>query len=115
MSDTVVPCNGCTLCCHNDLVRLLPGDDVASYHTEPHEIMPGERQLAHKPDGDCVYLTPVGCSIHHRRPRMCRTMDCRNIFRAVSEHTASRLGMHHVWRKGMDLTKAGSPRGVRPS
>lgn len=90
------------------MVRLLPDDDASAYITEPHDILPGERQLAHNPDGDCVYLTPAGCSIHERRPRMCRTMDCRNICRAISERTAAELGMHHVWRRGRELLTNGA-------
>ncbi len=34
-----VPCGGCTLCCHNDAVRLLPSDDPSQYQTEPHPYM----------------------------------------------------------------------------
>ena len=36
-----VPCNGCTLCCKGDAVRLLPGDDKTKWATVPHASMPG--------------------------------------------------------------------------
>ena len=72
----VVPCNGCVLCCRGDAVRILPGDgdDLC---TEPHPYRAGALMLAHKANGDCIYLGERGCTIWARRPRMCRTMDCR--------------------------------------
>lgn len=27
-----VPCNGCRLCCINDLVRILPHEDASQWH-----------------------------------------------------------------------------------
>ena len=61
-----VPCNGCTLCCQGDAVRLQPEDSVTEYRTEPHPYIPGARMLAHKPNGECIYLDERGCSIHDR-------------------------------------------------
>lgn len=72
-----VACDGCTLCCKGDAVRLLPGDDIDSYKTERHPRVRSARMLAHKENGDCIYLGDGGCTIHDRRPQMCRTMDCR--------------------------------------
>ena len=75
-----VPCNGCRLCCINDLVRLLPADLNRGYKTEPHPMYPKTQlMIAHKPNGECIYLNESGCSIHDNSPQMCREMDCRNI------------------------------------
>ena len=98
-----VPCNGCTLCCKGDAVRLLPGDSD-DYLVEPHPFQPGQWMLAHKPNGDCVYLGDAGCTIHPRRPKMCREMDCRMVFRKVKESQAQRLNIPmDVWRRGKEL------------
>ena len=72
-----VPCNGCTLCCQNDAVRIHPemGDDPKLYKTE---MIEGRLCLAHATNGNCVYLIRgKGCSIHDRRPAVCRELDCR--------------------------------------
>jgi len=96
-----VPCNGCTLCCERwDLVRLMPGDDPALYQTERHPFLEGALMLAHKPNGDCVYLTAAGCSIHDHSPQQCREMDCRNIARGMNHADARRLNVVHVWTRG---------------
>lgn len=102
-----VPCNGCTLCCQNDLLRLLPGDDPSQYETMPHPLMPGQLALAHKPEGSCVYLGSTGCSIHERRPQMCREMDCRIVAQRMTFTQAQQYNIVAVWRRGRELsTKA---------
>lgn len=108
---TDVPCAGCTLCCQGDAVRLLPGDDPAKYRTEPHPRVPGALMLAHKPNGDCLYLGDGGCTIHPSRPLMCRRMDCRNIAAAISWTRARKMDATGalrmaVWRRGKDLLQA---------
>lgn len=101
---SAVPCNGCTRCCtRGDMVRLLPDDDPRTYQTEPHPLKPGALMLAHKENGDCVYLGIGGCTIHDTKPRMCREMDCRKIADSVSIEQARNLGIVHVWRKGREL------------
>jgi len=78
--DRIVPCAGCTLCCKNDIVRLLPEDDPSMYFTEPHPFMGHELMLAHDhKTQDCIYLKENGCGIHAFRPKMCREMDCRTL------------------------------------
>lgn len=42
------------------------------------ESVNGRQVLAHKLNGDCVYLGPGGCSIYDRRPILCRAFDCRD-------------------------------------
>lgn len=72
-----VPCGGCTLCCQDDAVRIHPelGDDATAYRTE---MCDGVLCLTHKLNGDCIYLERgTGCTIHSRRPAVCRELDCR--------------------------------------
>lgn len=110
MTTNNVPCNGCTRCCHNDLIRLLPSDDPTQYRTIPHPYRRGAKALAHKPDGDCVYLGKNGCIIHATKPQMCREMDCRRIALALSWTQARKLGAQRrisigVWRRGKELLR----------
>lgn len=105
-----VPCNGCTLCCHNDAVRILPHEDASKWQTEPHDRIPRARMLAHKPNGDCVYLGEHGCTIQHDKPQMCYEMDCRLIARQVSWTHARKLEATGrmrmaIWRRGRVLLK----------
>lgn len=103
-----VPCNGCTLCCKNfDILRLLPEDNPDDYMTEPHPYRGGELMLAHKENGDCVYLGTDGCTIHNRRPRMCREMDCRLLAHKVGYTKARKLKglpLRVFWR-GVELLR----------
>lgn len=100
-----VPCNGCTICCQGyDAIRLLPGDDPTQYETEPHDRFPGHLMLAHKENGDCVYLGSGGCSIHDRKPKICQEMDCRNIARKLSKDQAKRYNVPLVvWKRGRQM------------
>lgn len=103
-----VPCGGCTRCCRNDSVRLLPDDDPGQYQTQPHPYIPGAKMLAHTQTGDCVYLGPQGCTIHDRKPLMCREMDCRRIAQAITWTQARKLDARgdlrmDVWRRGKEL------------
>ncbi len=86
-----VPCNGCTLCCQGDLIRLEKNESAEEYQTEPHPFIPGGLVLAHKPNGECIYLQSDGCSIHDRAPELCRLADCRTIGAKFDFETARRL------------------------
>lgn len=108
-----VPCDGCTLCCHGDAVRLLAGDDLGKYQTEPHPYMLEARMLTHKPNGDCLYLGDEGCTIHGTKPQMCREMDCRRIARAITWTQARKMETRgelrmDIWRRGKELLCMGS-------
>lgn len=76
-----VPCNGCVACCKS-AVALYPenGDDPKAYESEvfinPLTHAPGFK-LKQRPNGECVYLGPEGCTIHDRAPSICRNFDCR--------------------------------------
>jgi len=107
----IVPCNGCTLCCYNDAVRLLPEDDVSLYSTEPHPSNAGARMLAHKPNGECLYVQDNGCSIHDIAPVLCRSADCRRIALQYDFETARKLHMMgridmRVWDRGKKLLES---------
>jgi Fe-S-cluster containining protein len=74
-------CNGCTACCKSGGVALMQGDNPGLYELE---ITPQGVKLASKPDGSCTYLGPNGCTIHAKRPAMCRAFDCRKYFLSKS-------------------------------
>ncbi len=105
-----VPCGGCTLCCQGDAIRLLEEDDPDIYLTEPHSCVPGALMLAHKANGDCIYLTEDGCSIHDHTPALCRAGDCRalafkyNFEMALKLHEIGSIDLR-VWDKGNELIK----------
>jgi Fe-S-cluster containining protein len=105
-----VPCGGCTLCCQGDAIRLLEEDDPDIYQIEPHPYIPGALMLAHKPNGDCIYLDEDSCSIHDHAPALCRAADCRtlafkyNFETALKLHEAGRIDLR-VWDKGNELLK----------
>ena len=103
-----VPCNGCTLCCQGDAIRLTEEDNPKDYITEPHPYIPGALMLAHKENGDCIYLNETGCSIHNRAPSLCRSADCRSIALKYDFETAMQLHQMkridiRVWDKGNEL------------
>ena len=103
-----VPCNGCRLCCQGDAIRLEEEDRAEEYRTEPHPYVPGALMLAHKPNGDCVYLDEQGCSIHGHAPSLCRTADCRAVALKLDFETATHLHAlgqldFRVWNKGREL------------
>ncbi len=105
-----VPCNGCTKCCHNDAVRILPHEDAGQWKVEPHPWMPLAVMLAHKPNGDCVYLGDQGCTIQNDKPQQCYEMDCRAIARAVTWTQARKLAKRGamrmgVWWRGRELLR----------
>jgi Fe-S-cluster containining protein len=73
-------CNGCQACCKRERIILRPDEDPSSYIVVPNRHgIEGESNwmLAHKPNGDCIYLDDHGCSIHDRAPWACQQFDCR--------------------------------------
>ena len=99
---------GCVRCCKGDAIRLLPGDDTASYKTVPHDRFANQLMLAHKPNGDCIYLGDGGCTIHPRRPQMCREMDCRLIALSLTYTQARKIKYFPItiWQRGKELLRA---------
>lgn len=114
MTGKSVPCNGCTLCCRSDAISVSEeyGDDVEQYETVQHAIpkfaAQGERMLAHKPDGSCIYLGDAGCTIHGRAPLLCREFDCRRLVKSLGYTKARKLVKKGafsagVLRRGLEL------------
>ena len=106
-----VPCNGCTLCCQGDAIRLEAEDIASEFITEPHPTIPGALMLAHKSNGECIYLNEHGCSIHERAPLLCRVADCRGVAARLDFETARRLHSLgkldiRVWDQGHQLLEA---------
>ncbi|HXX62239.1 MAG TPA: YkgJ family cysteine cluster protein [Bacteroidota bacterium] len=107
-----VPCNGCTLCCQGDAIRLEDAELSMGYKTEPHPYVSGALMLAHSANGNCVYLGEGGCTIHDRSPLLCRSADCRSIAAKIDFVTAKRLHVMgrldlRVWDQGHKLLASG--------
>lgn len=76
--------------------------------------------IAHKANGECVYLGENGCTIHDRAPSLCRVVDCRTLAARVNFETARQMHLMGrlnlaVWDQGNKLLqeerrKAGNPR-----
>lgn len=73
----MLTCGTCSACCKRDLVYLTD----AERGQYAHEIVVGRAVLARKPDGSCSHLTSHGCGIYETRPSLCRSFDCRVLFR----------------------------------
>jgi hypothetical protein len=77
-----VPCGKCTLCCRTMIVPLAQEEyqnyDWVNVYTRENVWL--GRALKRKPNGECVYLTDTGCSIHGRAPHVCQRFDCRELF-----------------------------------
>ena len=96
-----VPCDGCTLCCRGDAIRMLPSDDISKYQTIPHDHFKGQLMLAHKANGECIYLADYGCTIQGDKPQMCTEMDCRQLAQKIKKKDLKRYGLPlRVWERG---------------
>lgn len=74
-----VPCGDCNACCH-EMSVYLDDDELGEYRSviEVDEQGQNRPRLERADDDSCVYLDDSGaCSIYTRRPRLCRTFDCR--------------------------------------
>lgn len=105
-----VPCGTCTLCCHGDAIRILPHEDATRWQTQPHDRVPGALMLAHKANGDCVYLGDAGCTRQADKPQVCCEMDCRRVATNISKQEAERLDKKGampiaIWKRGKELLK----------
>ena len=78
-----VPCGSCTLCCRTLIVPLAEEEyekfDWAWITTRDGRRL--GRALKRKPNGECVYLSERGCSIHGSAPHVCQRFDCRELFK----------------------------------
>lgn len=48
--------------------------------------------LAHKANGECVYLGKKGCTIHDRAPIVCKAFDCRRWLKAILDANYTPVG-----------------------
>lgn len=101
-------CESCRACCKGQLVTLEAGDDPAAYEvdtlTGPRGVI---HLLKHKPNGDCIYLGPDGCTIHGRHPIVCRAFDCVAF---AEEWPRARRRAAGVDRRQDEVLKAGIKR-----
>jgi Fe-S-cluster containining protein len=94
MERAVVPCGSCRHCCQRDWIVLFPehGDVIESYDCE-RVLSPAGWVvvLKHKPNGECIYLGPEGCTIHTRAPSLCQAFDCRRFYLMYSHAERRRM------------------------
>lgn len=88
------------------------GDDPSKYQTiEVQNPITGKMGLAiaHKPNGDCIYLGDEGCSIHDTAPLICQEFDCRRyVQRFVQGNRKAKLAAaknNPMVREGMKRMK----------
>lgn len=89
-------CGGCRTCCLGDTIVLQPEDDISKYKTVE---VNGEYHLAKGIDGNCIYLSSKGCTIHDYSPVMCKAFDCRKYAQ-----------MFETWDMNKKLIRAKDPR-----
>jgi hypothetical protein len=111
-----VPCNGCTRCCRGDAIRIMPHEDPSKWKTVEHHLLPGHRMLAHKQNGDCIYLGDGGCTINDSKPEICQSFDCRLVYLRVSFTHARKYDKAgtmriQLWEKGRDLLREHGKKG----
>jgi Fe-S-cluster containining protein len=83
-------CGSCRACCFGEPVELQPADNPAMYKTK---LVDGKRVLAKGKDGNCVYLSKRGCTIHGRAPSRCRAFDCRKYALQIKNDPLKELKM----------------------
>lgn len=88
---STVQCGSCRACCKGDPIALAVGDDPQQYqwHSEPFRGRVA-RVLDRKANGECIYLTEQGCSIHGRAPLICRQFHCGVLFAMTPREARSR-------------------------
>ena len=80
-------CSQCGLCCHLFLINLSEEEySSGDYQTQLQEFGQindfakasscGANILKNKKDGGCIYLKRNKCSIHKKRPQVCREFFC---------------------------------------
>ena len=67
-----VPCGECRLCCSGvyELSEVHPYEKAALG-------LSVETPMLNEPGKPCRFLSETGCSVHAKRPAMCRIFDCR--------------------------------------
>lgn len=92
---TPIACGSCRACCLRDVVKLHPKlDDIDTFDWHVEQDAAGNQfaVLDRNEDGSCVYLGAGGCTIHERKPMVCRAFDCRVIYmEATPERRKQRI------------------------
>jgi len=91
-------CGTCAACCQGPGRVLCITEPAFMYDTYTHD---GQTYLSNKPNGDCIYLTPNGCSIYAHRPEVCRKYDCRDY--ATNPQQALRIRLQGARRLGYEV------------
>lgn len=114
-----VACNGCTACCRGEAIFLQPDDNPLLFETvevyDPTKKRFG-RMLKQTEDLACIYLGDGGCTIHERRPIICRVFDCAAMVAKLIETypRAERRRMLRDGRIDAEVYDAGSSRMAKP-
>ncbi len=103
------------------MVVLGDGDDLANYPEaitidwqNPFTGAARSTVLPHAADGACIYLSENSCTIHDKRPKMCRVFSCVDFVQRVTDLTTEaqrrndlQLGLldRDIWHAGMDRSK----------
>jgi len=98
----LLSCDGCTLCCRGDTIFIHPelGDKAEDYQTE--KVANTERlMLAHKPNGDCIYMLDQGCTNYENRPAICREFSCVALLKGAGYTKLRKLVKRGHIKKGM--------------
>ncbi|MBI5524377.1 MAG: YkgJ family cysteine cluster protein [Desulfarculus sp.] len=71
-------CPGCrpAHCCRQLYVPLSQAETLSGRYQMAARAVDGQRILARRAGGACVYLADERCSIYARRPSACRDYDC---------------------------------------
>jgi len=73
------PCWPCANCCTDVIIRVT-AEDIGRWKEEQRqdillcleEITAGAVFMIRKKNGECIFLTEKGCTIHSTRPKVCR-------------------------------------------
>lgn len=113
--DADVPCGECTACCEAGQFVHIGPDETDALAAVPAELRfpapgrPGHVVVPYDEHGRCPMLGERGCTIYERRPRTCRTYDCR-VFAATGVEPESPAIAARVQRWRFDLSAPGSHR-----
>jgi len=94
-ASAVVDCGTCTMCCREPQRVELTSAELAS-----PVLRHDGKHLLRQPDGSCTHLVDGACEVYDRRPRSCRTFDCRALAvamcKALSAPGVTRAGYGRV-------------------
>lgn len=93
-----VPCNGCTLCCKQDIPVTYTEWQFYKWKITVSDS--GEGFLQRTPEGDCVYLKEDECSIYGDTPSACKRFDCREAASTIDKNSLKNEQLIKIWEKG---------------